>query len=328
MPDTRLPVAGERPQGVAWEQALEQAEQWACKLATGRPTRADAQAFRHWRDAAPLHAAAWREACQSWRDVGEMARRYEGRQQAGLVVAMPERRWMLRAGMAAGFASLAGVMVVQPPFGLWPSWREWQADYRTGKGEQRTLALQDDGVALTLNTQTRIAVERDAQAPRVHVLAGEAAISVSGQRSVVVEAGAVRTWLQGGDIELRCLDGDRVRIRCHQGAVQVTLHQQRLTLRPGHQMICSRQSLGVPEPWQPALADWREGMLVFHDLSLSQAVQEINRYRAGRVVVLAAPAARRISASFQIGALDDAINQLCIVFDLQQRSVGDVVFLT
>ena len=35
----------------------------------------------------------------------------------------------------------AGVAVVVPPFGLWPSWRELGADYRTAKGEQRRVVL-------------------------------------------------------------------------------------------------------------------------------------------------------------------------------------------
>ena len=35
----------------------------------------------------------------------------------------------------------AGVAVVAPPFGLWPSWREVGADYRTAKGEQRRVVL-------------------------------------------------------------------------------------------------------------------------------------------------------------------------------------------
>ena len=52
----------------------------------------------------------------------------------------------------------------------------------------------------------------------------------------------------------------------------------------------------------PARADmeqamgWREGVLVFRDMPLSEAVAEINRYRPGRIMVLDdALAARRVS---------------------------------
>ena len=41
---------------------------------------------------------------------------------------------------------------------------------------------------------------------------------------------------------------------------------------------------------------WREGVLVFRDMPLSEAVAEINRYRPGRIMVLDdALAARRVS---------------------------------
>ena len=55
----------------------------------------------------------------------------------------------------------------------------------------------------------------------------------------------------------------------------------------------------------PARADmeqamgWREGVLVFRDMPLSEAVAEINRYRPGRIMVLDdALAARRVSGAF------------------------------
>ena len=48
-----------------------------------------------------------------------------------------------------------GRAVVAPPFGLWPSWRELGADYRTAKGEQRRVVLPGTAV-LDLNTRTSV----------------------------------------------------------------------------------------------------------------------------------------------------------------------------
>ncbi|WZB60942.1 FecR domain-containing protein [Achromobacter xylosoxidans] len=68
--------------------------------------------------------------------------------------------------------------VVAPPFGLWPSWRELGADYRTAKGEQRRVVLPGAAV-LDLNTRTSIAL----RAAGVELISGEAAISLAGASS-------------------------------------------------------------------------------------------------------------------------------------------------
>ena len=68
--------------------------------------------------------------------------------------------------------------VVAPPFGLWPSWRELGADYRTAKGEQRRVVLPGTAV-LDLNTRTSVAL----RAAGVELISGEAAISLAGASS-------------------------------------------------------------------------------------------------------------------------------------------------
>ncbi|WZB71262.1 FecR family protein [Achromobacter xylosoxidans] len=80
--------------------------------------------------------------------------------------------------------------VVAPPFGLWPSWRELGADYRTAKGEQRRVVLPGAAV-LDLNTRTSIAL----RAAGVELISGEAAISLAGASSpFTVSAASAASW--------------------------------------------------------------------------------------------------------------------------------------
>ena len=78
-----------------------------------------------------------------------------------------------------------------------------------------------------------------------------------------------------------------------------------------------------------AASNWRQGVVVFDDLPLTRVIDEINRYRPGRVVLMNdALAQRRFSAKFQIQALDDAIALMEDVLGVRVRRAGDLVILT
>ena len=131
-----------REVGGGWRLYVRPQHDWAVKLKTGAPTTDDVAAFHAWRNQSPAHALAWSQACQDWKTVGQAAQVFEQRYPQKLrrpQRARPGRRMFFGAA-ASAFGALAVVSVVRPPLGLWPSWSELQADYRTGTGEQRELA--------------------------------------------------------------------------------------------------------------------------------------------------------------------------------------------
>ena len=74
-----------------------------------------------------------------------------------------------------GTAAAAIAAVVAPPFGLWRSFDEWDADYRTDTGGRRQFGL-DRQVQVDMNTQTSIALRPDvAGALGMELITGEAA---------------------------------------------------------------------------------------------------------------------------------------------------------
>ncbi len=308
-----------------------EAEQWWLRLRDRDATRGDAEAMKQWRARSPSHARAWNEVARLWQDMDPVLRQAV-RRDPGLAhppargPSRPARRAFLGA-MAAGGAAVA----VWPPLSLWPSLLDFTADFRTGTAEQRELALSDQ-LRVQMNTQTRIN-QRGAQAGNeaIELVAGEAQVEAAGGGApVVVYAGAGATRARQARFNLR-YTGPQVCVTCLQGSVQVEAAGAMQTLAQGEQVIYDDAGL------QPALAAdtvqvdaWRTGTLSFAGQTLAEVVDEINRYRAGRVLVRNADlAARRVRMRFEITQTDLALHMLRDLYGAQlTRLPGGIVLLS
>src|SRR5262249_38998558 len=134
---------------------------WVRRLTSGDATKADADAFAHWRDSSAAHKAAFADASRLWKAFGPAGQRLRMPDAAiaGETTSRPalhvNRRMVLGGAIAASVA--AGAAIVRPPLDLWPSLSELTADYRTAIGEQRRIAVAS-GVSIAMNTQTSIAL--------------------------------------------------------------------------------------------------------------------------------------------------------------------------
>ena len=75
----------------------------------------------------------------------------------------------INAGTQASLAAAAARDVYKRQ-GLWPSWSEFNSDYRTATGEQRRVALDGQQLTLALNTQTSINVSTRDGAPEIELV--------------------------------------------------------------------------------------------------------------------------------------------------------------
>ncbi|WP_034297779.1 FecR domain-containing protein [Herbaspirillum sp. RV1423] len=316
----------------------QEARAWLRRLTSGDVTEWDAQAFKRWKQSNPAHQQAFNDAKRQWKAMGPAIgkllqsnrdaaalheRSMHSRRQAG-------RRLFLRVA-AGGAAAAVGVAVVHPPWQLWPSLNEWQADARTAKGEQRNLVL-GDRINVTLNTQTSVRREMlNGETSGIDLITGEAAIDMRGSSAAFnVVAGVGRSIAREGQFEVRNLDG-RVCVTCVQGAVRVEHPSGAVDLKSRQQTIYDADALGrVAAVDVASMSAWRKGELVFRQTPLEQVIDEINRYRPGRVV-LAASSMREsaVSGRFSIVALDGALLQLQHSFDLNARRLpGGVLVLS
>jgi transmembrane sensor len=314
----------------------QQAWVWLRRLNSGDVKPWDAEAFKRWLRTSPAHKDAFSAARREWDLIKPAAGgvlRSNARAAALHEQALRGPKLGRRAflGAAAGAAALAGVAVAYPPAGLWPSPAEWGADYRTATGEQRTLALAEQ-VTVTLNTQTSIR-RRNAggQTTGIDLLTGEAAIDLAAVgKPFAVSAGAGRSLAESGRFEVRHLDG-KVCVSCIEGSVRVEHPAGFRTLQARQQTVYDNTSVSSIAGIEPAeVSAWRKGELVFRQTALAQVLDEINRYRPGRVVLInTAARSKPVSGSFDIALLNAALVQLQRTFDLNARALpGGVVILS
>jgi transmembrane sensor len=324
---TSLPSSND---AVSHEALRKQAREWLRLFALGDVKPWEAEEFKRWLHTSSAHRAAFSEVKQRW-DVLKpgVARMLDTNQEAAAFHARTQRRPQLGRRVFLGAAvsaaaAVVGVVVVDPQAGLLYSPANWRADLRTGTGEQRALLL-DDSIKLTLNTQTGIRRQSvDGRINGIDLLMGEAAIDLpdlpSGGRSFQVVAGSGRSLAESGRFEVRYLE-DRVCVTCIEGTVRVQHPAGTRMLQASQQIVYDAHSVSGVAGINPAdVSAWRKGELVFNETRLIDVLEEINRYRPGRIVLLKeAVRSDPVSGRFVIRELDSALAQLQRNFDLNAR---------
>lgn len=229
------------------------------------------------------------------------------------------RRWAAALAMAAVVALGTAALQRWPGRGL----------YSTGVGEQQVLLL-DDGTRMSLNTATRVRVDLGARQRHVEVLAGEALFEVArdARRPFVVQAAGSEVVALGTVFGVRLTPqrrgGDAVAVTLVEGHVAVRAGQGRdggvgagaaaarrsILLEAGERARIAVPASGggpapppqVDRPPIEQLLAWQRGEVVFDDVSLADAVAEMNRYsRTPLVLDVPASAGWRVSGQFRAG---------------------------
>jgi len=309
----------------------ERAIEWIVRLRSGRATTADAAAFRAWRGRSPAHEAAARSAEALWRDVGETAtavahasappvaeRRRAGRRGA------VSRRAVLGGAMAASVAGAIAIAGTRRALdGLF-------ADYATTAGEQRRVRLPDGSTAF-LNTASALDIDYSVRARRIILHAGEALFTVTREveRPFVAAAGPIEARALGTTYAIR-RDGDDARLVVGEGAVELRLADGGGAIRvpAGHAAtLTADHRLSGPHPVDVAATTaWTRGKLVFNGRPLAEVVAELERYRAGRIVILE----ERLKAT-RVSGVFDLADPAAVLRTLEQTldvRVVEVPFLT
>jgi transmembrane sensor len=210
---------------------------------------------------------------------------------------------------------------------------EWRADYRTDTGEQRQIKLADAAL-VELNTRTSVNIRSPGDGrDRIELISGEAIIDAR-TREIEVIAGNGRTSATMAEFNVRC-DGDATRVTCINGTVRVNHQGRFVDLQSKQQVVYQAQnseagSFGPAKTVDPdVVTGWRQGLLYFEDEPLSQVIEEVNRYRPGRIVLMNAELGRRrYTASFRLDRLEVVIPQLRSAFGARVRQLpGGFVLL-
>jgi transmembrane sensor len=312
---------------------LREALRWVLRLHSGQVSQADIDAVKRWRAASAAHRQAFAEANLRLDLVrtaaGNMTKKSDV---AGLDQGSLKRRLLTRRAVAGGAAAAAAAgalyAAVHPPLGLWPAPGELMADYRTTTGEQRKVSFAGD-VSVEMNTRTSLSVgAAEAEASQIQLIAGEIAVATT-TTSVTVIAGQGRTSATHAAFDLR-REGSRVSVTCLSGTVAVECRGGAATLQPRQQIAYDEQALSSIGSVDPGIVEaWRQGLLVFENQPLSRVIEEINRYRRGRIILLDAALGRLpLDATFRLDRIDEAVPKIAHVFGAKVRSLpGGIVLL-
>ncbi|WP_411881431.1 FecR family protein [Polaromonas sp. YR568] len=302
------------------------AQAWVRKLTSGHASAWEAQAFKRWRDADPTHLAAFQEASRQWQllasasgsvlDTNAQAARYHRK-----TLHQPRVGRRAFLGAAIGGAAAAGVAAYSP-LGLWPDAGQWGADYRTAVGEQRELTL-DGRVSVAMNTRTSLRrVSDQGRMAGVELLEGEAALEVRGNAGPFrVVAGLGQVVAEAAGFEVRYLEG-RTCVTCLHGKVGIEHPAGRRLLQARQLAVYDGRAISeIASVEADTLSPWRHGELVFKQTPLPAVLEEINRYRPGRVVLLGnALRPKTVTARIKIAEIETALLQIQYSFDLGARS--------
>lgn len=318
----------------------EQAQDWLARLTSGEATATDLAALKAWRARSPAHAEAFGEAALLWNVLGDvladaklhsLAREGELARPAGSRALMSRRGALLGGGLLVASLAGAAAVAVHPPLGLWPSWSELAAEYRTYKGEQRNIELAD-GMAVRINTQTSMDLRPTADgAVQIELIAGEAAFTPQQARTqgLVVHAGSGQARTRDAAFNIR-RDGNTVSVSCINGEVLVSCEAGTTMLRHGQQIRFNERAMSeIAVVDSEVVTAWQRGLLVFRDEALSRVIEEVNRYRFGRIVLLDGELGRRrIVANFRLDRIDDVVEFVANVVQARARRLpGGIVLL-
>lgn len=206
------------------------------------------------------------------------------------------------------------------------------ADYHTGKGELKSIAL-TDGSTVLLNTNSTLSVDYSSQ-QRIISLQGEAYFKVAADArrpfEVKTESGRVRAL--GTAFEVKQLDSDMA-VTVYEHSVRVAFVQGETIdrLEEGQRITLTQQQIGPIENVNLKQSKaWQEHLLVFKNQPLQQVITELNRYRSGKVIIVDHNLAEHlVTGVFDSAAPDAALAAIEKTLAAKEyRLLDSLVFLT
>lgn len=318
---------------------VEDAATWFARMreVQADPARADAREvdFKRWLRADPRHLRAFEEAERLW-DALEAPIAQAMEEEPGFVPSDRTRRTQaarfrpLHIALAACVLLVAGAGLTTYDDVL----DRLRSDHMTAVGEQAPLVL-EDGSRITLNSDTAVAIEIGPARRHVRLFRGEAWFEVSPDsgRPFVVETPQGKIQVTGTSFDVR-LEAEAAIVSLAEGAVSLTAAAESaarssLDLAPGQQARLSDSGVSAPTAFDmTAVTAWLRGQLVFYNTPLPQVVEELNRYRSGRIVVASgALESLRISGVFRTDSPDAALTVIADTLPIRVIRLTDYLVL-
>ncbi|MDY6981765.1 MAG: FecR domain-containing protein [Pseudomonadota bacterium] len=299
-----------------------------------------------WRRRSHAHESSWRRAQSAWQASGAVERQRESfmanvwlafelwtERQIATLSAQP-LRYALPAVLLASLVVLqfiddtetpavTGPVAAVPPDAAGTT----TYDYASNRGERRSVNL-PDGSTITLNWDTALRVTLDARARRVELQRGEAlfAVAPDAARPFTVEAGSGSVTAVGTAFSVRHASPNELRAVVTEGIVRVEYPSaSALMLEAGYAVVANERGIGAPLSIDTAAATaWTDGMLVFQDVPLEDAIAELGRYTSAPLRPRRLTGSTRaVTATYFTERADDALVLIAQAFELELTRAPD-----
>jgi transmembrane sensor len=282
------------------KEAEREASAWIARLNADDVSADDRTRFEAWRTAHPLHARAYEELSDTWRQftaAGPLVRAVSFAQSMNEAteIRTPPRRWALTAAAVA--------VTVAVLTGLYAARVTSETRFKTSIGEQATISL-PDGSRMELNSNSVARVEYSAHSRVIRLERGEAFFNVSHdvQRPFWVVGGG--SWVRAVGTAFNVYESPvAVVVTVSEGTVKVGSSAPLLGAAPSDNVLSAAPVSILTSGQQADLngttamtrklssaelarsVAWRDGTLYFENRPLSDVVQELGRYTPLELVV-------------------------------------------
>ena len=206
--------------------------------------------------------------------------------------------------------------------------------FQTSVGALTSVPM-PDGSKVTLNTDSQVRIAVTEHERRINLGRGEAFFEVAKDptRPFVVVAGHCRVvaigtqfsvWREADEIRVAVTEG-RVRLEGSDDAPPTEISAGSIAHAGDAGVLIEHRRAGEVEE----TLGWRRGYLFFHDLPLSDAVAELNRYNQHKIVIDSPDIAGiRISGSFRSTNVNGFVHLLHDGFSITVEKKGEQIVLS
>lgn len=301
----------------------EQAAHWLVELQADDATPVTQHRWQQWREAHPDHELAWQHI---ERFTGKLHRLSSPLAHATLAPPdSPRRRQAIKALSVVLFGGSSAWLVHQQT-----PWRSWAADKHVAKGARETLTL-DDGTLLVMNSNTAVNLYYSDTQRVIELVFGE--ILVTTGHDPYFPGSAYPLYVHTAQGTVRAL-GTRFTVRQDNGNTShVAVFDGAVEIRPANNPTALRI---VHSGWQSSFTDdaiapltqgkesataWEQGMLVVEDMPLGEFIEELARYRPGKLFCDPAIAHLKVTGTYPLANTDHILDILSATHPVQLRTM-------
>lgn len=304
------------------ETIRQEAIMWFLHRQNLKSTRKDSEQFLKWLAKDKAHQRIYQEVAQHWQSLEKFKQHdFPARKEA---IKFQHSNTPLFFRYKTVFASL--LIIGSTAFFMPKDWLGINQVYSTQKGERQSFELLD-GSHIDLNTDSEVTVSVNFFRRRVDIIRGEIFFDVRHEKTRAFEIHALNGIIR--DIGTRFdvyVKPSQVNVAVEEGLVEI---QAKTTQKivAGEQISYIPSGEFFTESPKQKINDviaWREGLLIFHNQTLNDVLEEIGRYHATRIYLQNKTLGDlHISGTFHIAQLQSTLKAITKLLPLRIDQINE-----